>query len=146
MTTTRKTYSPKFKARLATEAQRGEKTLSQLGSQLKVHPIQIAKWRKTALDQMPELFVDGRRKAANGEVEALRYSKRSDGEQYTETPFFGSRRMTVWLREDKKLAVNRKRVGHAELFGGRNGYRFDSDEVLSRLSRFLQESRTGASS
>ena len=61
MTTTRKTYSPKFKARVATEALRGGKTLSQLGSQFKVHPIQIAKWRKTALDQMPELFVDGQR-------------------------------------------------------------------------------------
>jgi putative transposase len=31
-------------------------------------------------------------------------------EQYTETPFYGSRRMTVWLREEKKLVVNRKRV------------------------------------
>ncbi len=71
MTTTRKTYSPKFKARVAIEALRGEKTLSQLGSQFKVHPIQIAKWRKTALEQLPELFVDGRRKASgNGEVES----------------------------------------------------------------------------
>jgi transposase len=55
---------------VAIEALRGEKTLSQLGSQFKVHPIQIAKWRKTAADQMPELFVDGRRKSTgNGEVE-----------------------------------------------------------------------------
>jgi transposase-like protein len=61
MTTTRKQYSPKFKARVAVEAIRGEKTLSQLGSQFKVHPIQIAKWRKSALDQLPELFVDGRK-------------------------------------------------------------------------------------
>jgi transposase len=67
MTTTRKTYSPKFKARVAVDALRGEKTLSELGSQYKVHPIQIAKWRKLALDQMPEIFVDGRRKASNGE-------------------------------------------------------------------------------
>ena len=69
MTTTRKTYSPKFKARVAIEAMRGDKTLSQLGSQFKVHPMQIAKWRKTALDQLPELFVDGRRKASNGTVD-----------------------------------------------------------------------------
>ena len=48
MTTTRKQYSPSFKARVALEAIRGEKTLSQLGSQFKVHPIQIAKWRKVA--------------------------------------------------------------------------------------------------
>jgi len=68
MTTTRKQYSAKFKARVAVEAIRGEKTLSQLGSQFKVHPIQIAKWRKAALEQIPELFVDGRtRKGQNGE-------------------------------------------------------------------------------
>ena len=60
MTTTRKQHSAQFKARVAIEAIRGEKTLSQLGSQFKVHPIQIAKWRKSALEQMPELFVDGR--------------------------------------------------------------------------------------
>ena len=36
--------------------------------QFKVHPIQIAKWRKSALEQLPELFVDGRkRKGADGE-------------------------------------------------------------------------------
>jgi transposase-like protein len=70
MTTTRKTYSPKFKARVAIEALRGDKTLSQLGSQYKVHPIQIANWRKLALDQMPELFVDGRRKASHDEGES----------------------------------------------------------------------------
>src|SRR5947209_7596027 len=74
MTTTRKQYSPQFKARVATEAIRGEKTLSQLGSQFKVHPMQIAKWRKAAIDQLPELFVDGRtRKAASdgAETDAL---------------------------------------------------------------------------
>ena len=59
---TRKQYSAKFKARVALEAIRGDKTLSQLGSQFKVHPIQIAKWRKLAVDQLPELFVDGRRR------------------------------------------------------------------------------------
>ena len=48
MTTTRKQHSPSFKARVAIEAIRGEKTLGQLGSQFKVHPIQIAKWRKSA--------------------------------------------------------------------------------------------------
>jgi putative transposase len=31
-------------------------------------------------------------------------------ERYTKAPFFGSRRMTAWLRETKHLAVNRKRV------------------------------------
>ena len=65
--TTRKQYSPKFKARVAIEAIRGEKTLSQLGSQFKVHPMQIAKWRKAALEQLPELFVDGRSRKGRNE-------------------------------------------------------------------------------
>ena len=62
MTTTRKQHSPAFKARVAIEAIRGEKTLSQLGSQFKVHPMQIAKWRKSAMEQLPELFADGRKR------------------------------------------------------------------------------------
>jgi transposase-like protein len=69
MATTRKQYSSKFKARVAVEAIRGEKTLSQLGSQFKVHPIQIAKWRKAALEQLPELFVDGRTRKGSGEAD-----------------------------------------------------------------------------
>ena len=66
MTTTRKRYSPQFKARVALEAIRGEETLSQLGSHFKVHPMQIAKWRKAAIDQLPDLFVDGRTRKPNG--------------------------------------------------------------------------------
>ena len=65
MTTTRKQHSAQFKARVAIEAIRGEKTLSQLGSQFKIHPMQIAKWRKAALEQLPELFVDGRTRKAS---------------------------------------------------------------------------------
>ncbi len=46
MTTTRKQYSPKFKAKVAVEAIRGERTLSQLASQYHVHPVQIGQWRR----------------------------------------------------------------------------------------------------
>jgi len=71
MTTTRKQYSPKFKAKVAVEAIRGERTLSQLGSQFHVHPVQIGQWRKTALEQLADLFMVGRKsKRSDGEVEA----------------------------------------------------------------------------
>lgn len=63
MTTTRKQYSPQFKARVATEAIRAEKTQSQLGSQFKVHPIQIAngeRWRWTRWQSFS--WMDGRAK------------------------------------------------------------------------------------
>jgi len=70
MATTRKHYSARFKARVAVEAIRGEKTLNQLASQFQVHPIQIGQWRKTALEQMAELFANGRkRRGQDGDVE-----------------------------------------------------------------------------
>ena len=70
MTMTRKQYSPKFKAKAAVEAIRGERTLSQLASQFHVHPVQIGQWRKTALEQLADLFVDGRKNKPSGaEVE-----------------------------------------------------------------------------
>jgi transposase-like protein len=70
MTTTRQRHSAKFKARVALEAIRGEKTLNQLGSQYRVHPVQIAHWRKAAVKQLEEIFTDGRtRKARDSEVE-----------------------------------------------------------------------------
>jgi transposase-like protein len=74
MTTTRKQYSPKFKAKVAVEAIRGERTLTQLASQFHVHPMQVGLWRKTALEQLAELFVDGRKRKrsdADGEKDAL---------------------------------------------------------------------------
>jgi transposase-like protein len=70
MTTTRRQYSAKFKARVALEALRGERTLNQLASQFHVHPVQIGHWRKTAMEQLGDVFADGRqRKARDGEVE-----------------------------------------------------------------------------
>jgi putative transposase len=67
MTTTRKQYTPEFKAKVALEAIRGERTLSQLASQYHVHPIQVGQWRKTALEQLAELFVDGRKRKSRDE-------------------------------------------------------------------------------
>jgi len=70
--TTRKQYSPKFKARVAIEAIRGDRTLNELGSHFQVHPAQIAQWRKTALDLLPEIFADGRsRKSRNEAVDEV---------------------------------------------------------------------------
>ena len=70
MTTTRKQYSAKFKARVALEAMRGERTLNQLASHFGVHPVQIGHWRKTAMEHLGDLFADGRQaKRRDGEVE-----------------------------------------------------------------------------
>jgi len=70
MATTRKQYSPKFKAKVAVEAIRGERPLGQLASQFHVHPVQIGQWRKTALEQLADLFwMASKSKRADSEVE-----------------------------------------------------------------------------
>ncbi len=52
----RRAHSPDFKAKVALEAIRGEKTLSELASQFGVNVNQISKWKKEALEGMSDIF------------------------------------------------------------------------------------------
>jgi putative transposase len=58
----RKKYSAAFKAKVALEAVKKEKTIAQLSSEYEVHANQITKWRKELLEQLPSLFSDKRKK------------------------------------------------------------------------------------
>jgi transposase-like protein len=66
----RKRHGAAFKARVALEALRGEKTANELAGLYQVHPTQISEWKKRALEGLPQLFADGRQKAAQAD-EAL---------------------------------------------------------------------------
>jgi len=52
----RKRYDGNFKARVALEAIRGERTLAEIAAVYGVHPNQISKWKKQALDELPKIF------------------------------------------------------------------------------------------
>ena len=71
MTTPRRQHSGEFKARVAFEAFRGEKTLQELAAAYGVHPVQIAQWKKMALEELPKLF-SSRRGTKQKEEEALK--------------------------------------------------------------------------
>ena len=58
----RKIYDKKFKAKVALEAIREEKTLSELSEQYGVNPNVISRWKKEVLEQLPELFSKKRAK------------------------------------------------------------------------------------
>jgi putative transposase len=52
----RKQYEAAFKAKIALEAVKGEKTIAQIASEFGVHPNQIRQWRQHLLDILPEMF------------------------------------------------------------------------------------------
>jgi len=59
---TRKRYAAAFKARVALEAIKGNRTIAEIASDTGVHPNQIHKWRKQALDELSGIFSGGRQK------------------------------------------------------------------------------------
>ena len=56
MTKKRRKLDDKFKARVALEAVRSDKTLSQLGSEFKVNPNQISKWKSQLINNASMVF------------------------------------------------------------------------------------------
>jgi transposase len=64
----RKTYDDNFKARVALEAIKGERTISEIAGQFEVHPNQIIKWKKQLLENVSSLYS----KKKDPEIDELR--------------------------------------------------------------------------
>lgn len=52
----RKSFDAVFKAKVALEAVKGERTLSEISSRYGVHANQVTQWKKQLLDGIPEIF------------------------------------------------------------------------------------------
>ena len=52
----RKSHDAAFKASVALEALKGEKTMAQISSEYGVHVNQIRQWRQKLLDELPQVF------------------------------------------------------------------------------------------
>jgi transposase len=71
----RKTYDAAYKAKVALEAVKGEKTIAKIASDFGVHPNQIRQWRAHLLEVLPELFSHRRpqQEKSRDELEAELY-------------------------------------------------------------------------
>jgi len=58
----RKNHDSAFKAKVALEALKGEKTLAQISSEYGIHVNQIRQWRQKLLEELPGVFSDRRQK------------------------------------------------------------------------------------
>lgn len=59
MKSTRRRHDPQFKARVALEALRGERTIQQIAQSYEVHPVQVSEWKKTMLERAGSVFGPG---------------------------------------------------------------------------------------
>ncbi len=64
----RKRYDAKFKAKVVLEALREQNTAVEIAAKYEIHPNHITQWKKTFLENLPEVFS----KKKDNETEALR--------------------------------------------------------------------------
>ena len=65
----RKSYTAAFKAKVALEAIKGQRTINEIASAFEVHPNQVTQWKKQAVSQLSEIFSNGRARANAAEEE-----------------------------------------------------------------------------
>ena len=56
---TRRKFSAEFKAKVALEAIKNEKTLAELSHQFEINPVTISKWKNEFLERMAVIFENG---------------------------------------------------------------------------------------
>lgn len=77
MKKSRKRYSSEFKAKVALEALKEQKTLSELAQEFELHPNQISQWKKQIFDNVEQLFLNNSAKSQrkHDQLEAQLYQQ-----------------------------------------------------------------------
>jgi putative transposase len=65
----RKRYEAGLKAKVAVEAIKGQRTINEIASAYGIHPHQVTQWKKQALEQLPEIFSNGRARSQQADEE-----------------------------------------------------------------------------
>jgi putative transposase len=66
---TRRQHSAEFKAKVALEAIKAERTLNEIAADYEVHPVQVQQWKKLALSGLASVFGSKKdQEAANQEA------------------------------------------------------------------------------
>ena len=99
--TQRRNLGKAFKAKVAIEAIKGEKTINEIASIYEVHPSQIRQWKKQALEKLPDAMADGRSKQARDSkpVDEEKLHQKI-GQQAVEIDFLKKKLRQLGLLED----------------------------------------------
>ena len=118
----RRKHSLEFKARVALEAIKGVKTVSQIAQEYEIHPVMVSNWKKEMLNNLPDVFDKNKRPKTEKDIE-------KEKEQLQRK--VGELTMDVEFLEKKVQAVGTPRQ-RSELIGK------DSHMSISRQCRLLR--------
>ena len=71
----RRSLSPGFKAKVAFESLKEDRTIAELALEFKVHPNQISQWKKHPQEHLPDLFTSGDGKDENEAIISRLYEE-----------------------------------------------------------------------
>ncbi|MBO9423046.1 transposase [Labrenzia sp. R4_2] len=91
----RRNHDAGFKARVALEALKGERTVSELAAEYGVHPTMIHQWKKALLEGAPDIFERGGKKKAEVDEAQVRELHAKIGELAVANDFL-SRKLKPW--------------------------------------------------
>lgn len=92
----RRNHDAGFKARVALEAVKGERTVSELAAEYGVHPTMIHQWKKALLEGASDIFERcGRKQAAEVDEETVRSLHAKIGELAVASDF-SSEKLKPW--------------------------------------------------
>lgn len=99
----RKQYSAQFKAKVALEALRGEKTIAEIAAQYEIHPTMIHNWKRQLLDGASGIFEQSNQAVeVNSEAEAqIAELYRQIGQLKVERDFLATRSARLGLPTEK---------------------------------------------
>lgn len=91
----KKKFNPAFKAKVALEALKGQKTVAELARIYEVHPNQIGQWKKQIQAEMPKVFNGKRDREEKDQAELVEELYRQIGQLKVELD---------WLKKKSGLA------------------------------------------
>lgn len=83
----RRVHPPAFKAKVAVDALKEQKTIAELASQYAIHPTQITKWKKQALEILAQGFSGKREQKQKHDIDLIQELYRQIGRLKVEIDF-----------------------------------------------------------
>ena len=151
--TNRRRFTAEFKARVALEALRGDKTIQQIAAKHKVHPNQVSAWKRQAVDDLGEVFSNGANRACRDHESEVRDLHAKIGELTVERDFLArglgrqamsrGERKAMITRDAPELSLSRQcrllSIGRSSFYYAPRGESPSSLALMRRIDELFMK-------